>query len=197
MYCNDTKDQFLELRAKGISLARIATDLHVSQRTLVEWNLFVGPLSEPLSGPLSTTCPSLTTSAAQGLTAMAHFARTLRAASSLHCNSPICSQAAKMPQPRMPRMPRIKEIRVHPCHPWLIPFLGCGFAALRSSRLCVLIARPNAPAGPRRAASTLPSRSLLSAFPCPPRPAERRRHAPAEVDQAQSGWIKLNQAQSR
>jgi orotate phosphoribosyltransferase-like protein len=38
MYSNDIKDQFLELRAKGLSLARIATDIHVSQRTLVHWN---------------------------------------------------------------------------------------------------------------------------------------------------------------
>ena len=38
MYCNDTKDQFAELRAKGLSLSRIASDINVSQRTLVEWN---------------------------------------------------------------------------------------------------------------------------------------------------------------
>ena len=29
MYCNDTKDQFAELRAKGVSLSRIASDLRV------------------------------------------------------------------------------------------------------------------------------------------------------------------------
>jgi len=43
MYCNDTKDQFLEMRAKGLSLSHIATDLHVSQRTLVEWNRRLAP----------------------------------------------------------------------------------------------------------------------------------------------------------
>jgi hypothetical protein len=43
MHSNDTKDQFLELRAKGLSLARIATDIHVSQRTLVEWNRQLAP----------------------------------------------------------------------------------------------------------------------------------------------------------
>ena len=43
MYCNDAKDQFLEMRAKGISLARIATDLRVSERTLVGWKRQLAP----------------------------------------------------------------------------------------------------------------------------------------------------------
>ncbi|HXP59673.1 MAG TPA: hypothetical protein VN829_04230 [Dongiaceae bacterium] len=43
MYSNDTKDQFAELRAKGLSLSRIATDIHVSQRTLVDWNRQLAP----------------------------------------------------------------------------------------------------------------------------------------------------------
>jgi hypothetical protein len=43
MHSNETKDQFLELRAKGTSLSRIATDIHVSQRTLVEWNRQLAP----------------------------------------------------------------------------------------------------------------------------------------------------------
>ena len=38
MYGTDTKSQFLELRAKGWSLARIAERLQIAQRTLVEWN---------------------------------------------------------------------------------------------------------------------------------------------------------------
>jgi len=38
MYDADTKGQFLELRAKGWSLARIAKRLKVAQRTLVDWN---------------------------------------------------------------------------------------------------------------------------------------------------------------
>jgi len=38
MYDSDTKSQFLELRAKGWSLARIAAHLKVAQRTLVDWN---------------------------------------------------------------------------------------------------------------------------------------------------------------
>ena len=38
MYDIDTKTQFLELRAKGWSLSRIAERLKVSQRTLVDWN---------------------------------------------------------------------------------------------------------------------------------------------------------------
>ena len=38
MYDTDTKNQFLELRAKGWSLARIAERLKVAQRTLVDWN---------------------------------------------------------------------------------------------------------------------------------------------------------------
>ena len=43
MYSNDIKDQFAQLRAKGLSLARIATDIHVSQRTLVGWNRQLAP----------------------------------------------------------------------------------------------------------------------------------------------------------
>jgi len=39
MHTTDTKKQFIELRAKGWSLARIAPHLHVSVRTLVDWNL--------------------------------------------------------------------------------------------------------------------------------------------------------------
>ena len=38
MHDADTKHQFLELRAKGWSLARIAERLKVAQRTLVDWN---------------------------------------------------------------------------------------------------------------------------------------------------------------
>jgi hypothetical protein len=38
MYDTDTKSQFLELRAKGWSLSRLAERLNVAQRTLVDWN---------------------------------------------------------------------------------------------------------------------------------------------------------------
>ena len=38
MHGTDTKSQFLELRAKGWSLARIAAQINVSPRTLVDWN---------------------------------------------------------------------------------------------------------------------------------------------------------------
>ncbi len=38
MHSTDTKSQFLELRVKGWSLARIAAHLNVCTRTLVDWN---------------------------------------------------------------------------------------------------------------------------------------------------------------
>jgi transposase len=38
MHSTDTKSRFIELRAKGWSLARIAEHLQVAQRTLVDWN---------------------------------------------------------------------------------------------------------------------------------------------------------------
>src|SRR5205085_7917702 len=38
MHSNKTKDQFVELRAQGLSLSRIASQLHVSKPTLVKWN---------------------------------------------------------------------------------------------------------------------------------------------------------------
>ncbi len=38
MYDTDTKTRFLELRAKGWSLGRIAEHLKIAQRTLVDWN---------------------------------------------------------------------------------------------------------------------------------------------------------------
>jgi orotate phosphoribosyltransferase-like protein len=38
MHSTDTKNRFLELRAQGWSLARIADHLNVSKRTLVDWN---------------------------------------------------------------------------------------------------------------------------------------------------------------
>ena len=38
MYTSETIDKFVELRAQGWSLGHIATELHVSKRTLVEWN---------------------------------------------------------------------------------------------------------------------------------------------------------------
>ncbi len=38
MHTNETKDRFIELRAQGLSLAKIASDLGVSKRTLVDWN---------------------------------------------------------------------------------------------------------------------------------------------------------------
>jgi hypothetical protein len=38
MRSRDTKDRFAQLRAKGLSLARIASELHVSQRAIVAWN---------------------------------------------------------------------------------------------------------------------------------------------------------------
>ena len=38
MHSTDTKSQFIELRAKGWTLARIAAQLNVGKRTLVDWN---------------------------------------------------------------------------------------------------------------------------------------------------------------
>jgi hypothetical protein len=38
MHSTDTKSQFMELRAKGWSLGRIAAQIGVSKRTLVDWN---------------------------------------------------------------------------------------------------------------------------------------------------------------
>ena len=38
MHGTDTNSQFIELRAKGWSLARIAAQLNVGKRTLVDWN---------------------------------------------------------------------------------------------------------------------------------------------------------------
>jgi hypothetical protein len=38
MHSNDTKSQFMELRAKGWSLPRISAQIGVSKRTLVDWN---------------------------------------------------------------------------------------------------------------------------------------------------------------
>src|SRR6266704_1948937 len=34
----DARDKFVELRAQGWTLAHIATELHYSKRTLVDWN---------------------------------------------------------------------------------------------------------------------------------------------------------------
>ncbi len=38
MHIQDTQDKFVELRAQGWTLPHIATELHVSKRTLVDWN---------------------------------------------------------------------------------------------------------------------------------------------------------------
>jgi transposase-like protein len=38
MYDTETKSRFIELRAKGWSLSRIAEHLNIAQRTLVDWN---------------------------------------------------------------------------------------------------------------------------------------------------------------
>jgi hypothetical protein len=38
MHSSDTKSRFIELRAKGWSLTRIAEHLQVAYRTLVDWN---------------------------------------------------------------------------------------------------------------------------------------------------------------
>ena len=38
MKTNETKEEFIELRAKGHSLAKIAQDISVSKRTLVDWS---------------------------------------------------------------------------------------------------------------------------------------------------------------
>ena len=38
MHATDTRHRFIELRAQGWSLARIATELHVAKRTLVDWH---------------------------------------------------------------------------------------------------------------------------------------------------------------
>jgi hypothetical protein len=37
MYSQDAQDKFVELRAQGWTLPHIATELHISRRTLVEW----------------------------------------------------------------------------------------------------------------------------------------------------------------
>jgi len=38
MLTADRQDQFIELRSQGWSLGHIATEIHVSKRTLVDWN---------------------------------------------------------------------------------------------------------------------------------------------------------------
>lgn len=38
MYTRDTQEKFIELRAEGWTLNHIATELHTSKRTLVDWN---------------------------------------------------------------------------------------------------------------------------------------------------------------
>ena len=38
MYRFDSVEKFVELRAQGWSLGHIATEIHVSKRTLVDWN---------------------------------------------------------------------------------------------------------------------------------------------------------------
>ena len=38
MKTNETKEEFIELRAKGYSLAKIAQDISVSKRTLIDWS---------------------------------------------------------------------------------------------------------------------------------------------------------------
>jgi predicted transcriptional regulator len=38
MHTADTQDKFMDLRAQGWSLGHIATEIHVSKRTLVDWN---------------------------------------------------------------------------------------------------------------------------------------------------------------
>ncbi len=38
MHPADTRNRFIELRAQGWSLARIAAQLHLAKRTLVDWN---------------------------------------------------------------------------------------------------------------------------------------------------------------
>ena len=38
MHDTETRHRFIELRAQGWSLARIAGELHVARRTLVDWN---------------------------------------------------------------------------------------------------------------------------------------------------------------
>jgi hypothetical protein len=42
MHSNDTKDKFVELRAKSWSFDRIAEELNVSKRTLIRWQEEVG-----------------------------------------------------------------------------------------------------------------------------------------------------------
>ena len=38
MHTERTREQFVELRAQGWSLRHLASELHVGQRTLVDWN---------------------------------------------------------------------------------------------------------------------------------------------------------------
>jgi len=38
MYSRDAHDRFVELRAQGWTLPHIASEIHVSKRTLVDWN---------------------------------------------------------------------------------------------------------------------------------------------------------------
>ena len=38
MHTERTREQFIELRAQGWSLRHLASELHVGQRTLVDWN---------------------------------------------------------------------------------------------------------------------------------------------------------------
>src|SRR5436190_5717353 len=38
MYTNKTRNLFIELRAQGLSLARISAQIKVSKNTLIDWN---------------------------------------------------------------------------------------------------------------------------------------------------------------
>ena len=38
MYSRDAQEKFIELRAQGWTLGHIASEIHISKRTLVDWN---------------------------------------------------------------------------------------------------------------------------------------------------------------
>jgi hypothetical protein len=88
-------------------------------------------------------------------------ARLSETISCLRCNRPIRSQAAKKShrkkEPRNTRNPEPGRFSFRVFRVFRGYHSGWAFAALRSSRLCVVIASPNRPAGPSIPSVTLPT----------------------------------------
>ena len=113
MYHQQTKNQFVELRAQGWTLARIATHLGISKRTLLDWNQACRSEVAALRAFESEALESkLLASQADELTRLAGHQKSIRAELATRSLKSISTESLFRLDALISR--QIQQLRLHP-----------------------------------------------------------------------------------